>query len=463
MSENTQNLPVVALVGRPNVGKSTLFNRLTRSWQAIVEDRPGITRDRLLAKARIGDHDVTLMDTGGLELTPQDLVEKKMSEQAWRGIESADLIVFLFDGRAGLTAMDEEWVRRLRKINTPKIFVVNKLDEHAQEHKMADFFGLGLDPLVGISAEHERGFAELYNQISGNLQIIQPVTVEKPAPLPFETDDVEEGELSDDRPEPPFKMAIIGRPNVGKSTLLNAFLQDERSITDDTPGTTRDPIDVIIPFGDKSYHIIDTAGIRKRAKSRERVEKFSIVKSRAVIEEADVVLLLIDGHEGPTVQDAHVAGLAFEKAKALIMIINKWDAGKEKWTREYLEERLELKMNFLSQVPMLYVSAKTGKNIERIFPLVERMRDQLERRISTSALNKAFEHIITHHPLPVYKGQQIKMFYATQGGTRPPTFLVFCNYPKQVHFSYKRYLINALKEIFEFSDVPVRVVFKSRK
>lgn len=453
-------MPTIVLVGRPNVGKSTLFNRLCRKWASIVEDRPGITRDRIHGKAIIGGHEIEVVDTGGLEQGGASVVEKKMSHQAYDALGAADLVLFVLDGRQGVHPMDSEWIRKVRKMKCPKLFLVNKLDGSNLDDNIEQFHELGVNPMIPISAEKERNFSSLYEQILIALKLEdQTQNVEKQELYEEELDKSGEGELKVE----PFKIAIAGRPNVGKSTLLNAFLGEERCITDNNPGTTRDPIHTDFEFDGNQYKLIDTAGIRKRAKTVERVEKFSVVQSLKVIEAADVVLLLMDGTEGPTEQDAHVAGHAFEKSKAIILLVNKWDEGSKIFEREQFVHKMELKVNFLQHCPLLFVSAKTKKNLGKIFDTIEQIRAQYERKIKTSDLNKAFEHIVEHHPLPTYKGQTIKMYYATQVSTKPPTFVVFCNYPKQVHFTYRRYVTNALREMFKLENVPVRVIFKARK
>lgn len=445
MTLEPNRIPLIVIAGRPNVGKSTLFNRLTGRWSSIVEDQPGITRDRLYGEFQIFDQKFRIMDTGGLSLKPQNDLEQKMSEQARLGIEEADLILFLLDGRSGLLPEDEEWMRQFRKIKKPKIFLVNKLDTPKLDGQLQDFYKLGVSPLVPISTETQRNFSGLNEAIVNHFK-----TVGYQAP--------EEAVLNDDD----FSIAIIGRPNVGKSTLLNALLHQNRSIVDDAPGTTRDAIHTYLKREDKSYCIIDTAGIRKRAKSTERVEIFSIMQARQVIDRANLVLLVIDGSLGPANQDAVVAGYAFQKQKALIIIVNKWDEGSKKMAREDIENQLELRMSYLSYCPRLYISAKTGKNVDKIFTAIETLRTQYETEIKTSELNKAFQYIVDHHPLPVHQGKSIKMFYITQVGNKPPSFAIFCSYPEKVHFSYKRYLLNALKEIFKLDQTPLRLLFKKR-
>ncbi|MBU0505406.1 MAG: ribosome biogenesis GTPase Der [bacterium] len=505
----TQNIPLIAIIGRPNVGKSTLFNRLSQRWNSIVEGRPGITRDRLIAEMEIEGHACMIMDTGGLQVEAKTRLERKMSEQALKGVEDADVIIFVFDGRDGVTPMDQEWVKRFRKVKKPKIFVVNKLDDPTLDDQAHEFYSLGIGPIVPLSTETQRNFTELYDEIAKSIapmvsppeEKVKELGVKERSPsrramkrLAKDEKELEEGsqdlrvagalDISSKEPEcqstkdeeqgnvekvelaggqRQFRVAIIGRPNVGKSTLLNTILNEERCIVDDVPGTTRDPIDSLVVHNDIEYRFVDTAGIRKRARTTERVDKFSVVASLKHIENSDLVLLLLDSQTGPTEQDAHVAGYAFEKDRAIIVLANKWDEGQKLFTKEEFEHRLELKMNYLNYCPVLYISAKTGKNVTKIFEVIEALRKQYEIKITTGALNRAFENIISNHPLPIYKGQEIKMYYATQVKSSPPSFVVFCNYPKQVHFSYERYLINSLRKVFKLQEVPVRVIFKGRK
>jgi GTP-binding protein len=484
-----ENAPLIAIVGRPNVGKSTLFNRLTRQWKSIVEDREGITRDRIYNNTYLFGYPFRVMDTGGLRLKTENTLEDKMSKQAEAGIREAQIILFVMDGRAGITPLDEDWVRKLRKLKKPVFFLVNKMDNEKVEKKLAyQFEALGVKDLFFISSEKQRSLVELAQEVITHFDL--PITKAHQSVLknphkrhlmiarrlppdfkvlhegPKEWDDAEAQDseaLPEDKPEKPLKISIIGRPNVGKSTLFNALINEQRSIADNTPGTTRDPIDTTIEFDGNSYCFIDTAGIRRQGKTHERVEKFSIVAALKKVDESDVVLLVLDAEQGPTDQDAHVAGYAFEKDKTLIIVNNKWDLGKEKWTREDVEGRMELKMNFLNFCPMLYLSALTGKNVDKVFKALQGVKRQLDTRISTSALNKAFEHMVEHHPLPTYKGREIKMFYATQAATRPPAFLIFCTEPAHVHETYKRYLKNGLRELLETPEIPIKLIFKKRK
>jgi GTP-binding protein len=438
---DSQDMPTIAIVGRPNVGKSTLFNRLTGKWKSIVEDLPGITRDRLYGIYTVFGRQFRLMDTGGLTLDEAGPLERKMAAQAMKGIESADLIIFIMDGRAGLNPLDLEWIKRLRKVQTPKIFLVNKLDDPTLDGHLNDFLELGLDPLLPISAESQRNFSGLSDAV---LKVFP----------------IQEKETHEEEGDKLFGIAIAGRPNVGKSTLLNSLLNDERSLVHDAPGTTRDPVDTLLTYNGETLRLVDTAGIRKRAKTTERVEKFSVMASLKVIDRADLVLLVIDGELGPSDQDAVVAGYAFKSHKAIIIIVNKWDIGADKFTREKFEERMEIKMNYLTFCPILYVSAKTKKNLDKIMETVLQVRSQYETEVKTSELNRAFASIIDHHALPVYKNKDIKMKYVTQVGNKPPHFSVFCSEPKHVHFTYKRYLINALRDIFKLPNIPIKLTFR---
>ncbi len=479
------HLPTVVLVGRPNVGKSTLFNRLVKKKKAIVEDLPGITRDRIEGVWTIGVSHVRLVDCGGLQLNPQTDLEKKMVAQAFKGMETADILLVVIDAKAGITPQDQEWIGKIRKIGKPLIFALNKIDVDQHEYEVEEGLINKLKPAVFISAEHNRGIVDLTEIIASKLNIdaqalpeleVEPQEetqvesiVAHDDEFDAENDEIqEEGDdenlVLDETPLALLSVALIGRPNVGKSSLLNALLNEERCLVDNSPGTTRDPVDSYLEYNEKMYRFIDTAGIRKRAKSTSRVEKVSIIMSLRVIEDADIMLLLVDGNEGPTDQDAHVAGEAFEKGKAIVIIVNKWDEGSKKYTREEFMAMLEFKMSYLQHCPVLFVSAKTGKNTDKIFEAIEGIRTQFDRVVKTSELNKAFSHIVNHHSLPVYRGHNIRMLYATQVSRKPPTFMVFCNYPQNVHFTYKRYLINSLREIFSYHHVPVRVVFKeSRK
>lgn len=485
----SEHVPLIAIVGRPNVGKSTLFNRLTKKWQSIVEDFPGITRDRLTARFEAFGHKLELMDTGGLNFAPKSAVEKKMSAQAMIGVNEANLIVFVMDGREGLNPADRDWADKIRRLGKPTLFIINKIDSEKLEPQKADFYELGVD-VFDISAEKQRHLVELTQLMIQKLDLKQETSFDSMLKNPHkrgkvfgkrgktnkiipedESDEVAPLDLSEDTTtrqsesilDRPLNVAIIGRPNVGKSTLLNAILGEERCVVDDVPGTTRDSIHTYVTIDGKDYCLIDTAGIRKRARTTSRVEKFSVMSALATIDQADMVLFLIDGKEGPTDQDAHVAGYAFEKQKAMLVLVNKWDEGHHKYTLDQFKDRLEFKMNYLKNCPVLYISAKTKKNLPKIFTALEGVRDQYFKQVKTGELNTAFAEIIDHHPLPSFNGRDIRMKYTTQVGVAPPSFVVFCSDPEHVHFSYKRYLTNALRQYFELPHVPIRLIFKNKK
>ncbi len=434
-------LPLIAVVGRPNVGKSTLYNRMAGGRPALVRDEAGTTRDRSYSPAEWDSFEFMMMDTGGVTFDPKHSIEKKTSEQAMLGVEEADLLWFVFDGRLELGAEDKEWLEWSRRIDKPKIYVANKVDRAQDERLPASFYETGISKWVYVSAETGRNVGELLD-----LSVLSL--------FPDRTQEKKELDKAD------FSISLIGRPNAGKSTLLNRLLGEERSVVDSTPGTTRDAVDSILNVDDQKLCFIDTAGIRRKGKTNQVLEKFSIIRSIQAIERSDCVCLLLDGEEGVAEQDAHVAGEAFKRHKALIVIVNKWDIGALKWTREEFQDQVSRKLRFIDNAPILYMSAKTGSHTEELIPLITRVRAQYEKRVPTHALNEDFEKIIGSHPLPVYGGRDIKIFYATQAGTKPPTFVVFANQPSKIHFSYERYLINSLKKKYGFNDVPLKIIFK---
>lgn len=456
--------PTVCLIGRPNVGKSSLFNRLTQTRQALVQGKPGSTRDRNEGVVSWDGYEFILVDAAGVELDTADNLQKKMTANALKGAESADLVLLMVDGRSGLTSVDREWIERLRKLKQHKFYVVNKIDNKNEEAGLNDFYELGLDPVIGVSAQAGRGIGALLDGIIEFLKsknLIEKVVHEEEE---SEEDFEEEIELAEEISSAPHvsKIALIGKPNAGKSSLLNRLSGEERVLVDEKAGTTRDPIHTFLTVEGKEFQIIDTAGIRKRGQVSEAIEKFSIVKALEVIDEADIVMMVIDGHAGISEQDAHVAGEAFKKQKAIILLINKSDMFETDEDKEALMRELGRKLHFLAEVPVLHVSAKTGKGVKQIWPLILEVKDEYDRRIGTGELNKAFEKIVDKHPLPVFRGKNIKIFYTTQIATRPPTFVVFSNEPKHIHFSYERYLINGLKAAFNFGRVPLRIIFRKR-
>jgi len=434
--------PLVAIVGRPNVGKSTLFNRILGERRAIVEDIPGVTRDRNYAEVTRYDRPFTLIDTGGFEPISEDRLLIQMREQSQLAIEEADLILFVMDGREGVTPSDAEVIKMLRRVEKPVLYIVNKIDGDKQEDLVAEFYETGAEQLYSLSAEHGRGIRELMDQILEYLP---------PGP---ESVDVE-GET---------RIAIIGRPNVGKSSLVNKLLGKERVVANPMAGTTRDSIDSVFNFNKKRYVLIDTAGIRRKGKVSQKLEKFSVVQALKAMERAHVVLAVVDAEQGISEQDLTVAGYAFEKGRAVLLVVNKWDLVEKDGTTmgSYVKD-LRHRFKFLGEVPILFVSALTGQRVAKIMAEVEAVADEFNRKVSTSALNKVLQDAVEAHPPAMFQGKRLKFFYITQTAVRPPTFIIFVNKSEGVHFSYQRYLNNKIRDAFGFVGVPFRVQYRDRE
>ncbi len=433
-------LPVVAIVGRPNVGKSTLFNRIIGQRKAIVEDFAGVTRDRNYAEVSRYSKPFLLIDTGGFEPASTDRLLTQMREQSQLAIEEADIVILLMDVRDGLTPSDIEVAQMLRKVQKPVFFVVNKVDGDKQENDVPDFYSLGVERIYSLSSAHGRGVGELIDDM---LELMPQV--EQPEA---------EGEV---------RMAIIGRPNVGKSSLVNRLLGFERVVANPTAGTTRDSVDTPFDYKGQRYVLIDTAGIRRKGKVSQTLEKYSAIQALKAMDRAHVVLMIIDAEEGVTDQDLSVAGYAYERGRALILVVNKWDLP-EKDThsmKRYIEE-VRRRFKYLPFAPVLFVSALTGQRIDKIMPCVSRVFGEFNRKITTSALNSILAETVVRHPPPLAKGRRIKLFYATQTTVRPPTFTIFTNSPEDIHFSYERYLQNSLREAFGYEGVPIRLKFRGR-
>lgn len=443
LQDGQVSFPTVAIVGRPNVGKSTLFNRLVGRRAAIVDDTPGVTRDRLYGIADWRGKVFSVIDTGGFAPDMVEGIWKEMRQQVEVAIEEADVILFLMDGNDGLTHTDMEIADYLRKKATrPVLYIVNKIDSAKRESAVADFWKLGADKLFMVSAEHGRGVDEMLDCLYDLL----PASVEYPA--------VEDA----------VSVAVVGRPNVGKSTLINRLLGEERLLTHDIPGTTRDAVDTILTREGKTYRFIDTAGIRKKSKTTHRIEKFSVIKALQAIDRSNIVILMIDAVEGPTDQDARVAGYALERGKASLIALNKWDlVEKETGTFEEMVKRVKEKLYHIEYSPVVSISAKTGQRVSRIFELIDEVNEQHSRRIPTAELNKAFESALARHKPPVVKNKTLKFYYASQIGTKPPRIAVVTNYPDSVPPAYERYLINQLRETFSFVGTPIRLSFRARK
>jgi len=430
---------IVAIIGRQNVGKSTLLNRMVGKRLAIVEDLPGTTRDRILANVSWQGTEFAVVDTGGLELKPQSTIAQGVKEQVETAITEADIIIFLVDIRDGIVPSDLEIADMLRQVSKPLILVANKADNAKLETEAVEFYELGLGEPLAISAYHGRGTTELLDRIVSLL----------PTPTLVEA----EPEI--------MKVAIIGRQNVGKSTLLNALLGEERAIVDDIPGTTRDAIDTIFDFDGQSVLLIDTAGIRRRGRLGVGVERYSVIRALRAIERADIVLLILDATELVTAQDMHIAGYIQQAAKGIVLVVNKWDLVVNKNTTEY-NRYIRSQLKFMPYAPVLYISAKLGQGVSKIMPQVCQVYQERLKRLSTTMVNSVVQQAVAAHTLPRIGSKQLKILYATQAEVNPPTFVFFVNDAKLLHFSYQRYLENKLRQSFGFAGTPLRLVFKTR-
>lgn len=434
--------PLIAIVGRPNVGKSTLFNKIVGRRIAIVEDTPGVTRDRIYADGEWLNYHFTLIDTGGIEPESEDIIAKQMRRQAELAIETAHVIVFIVDGRAGLTSADEEVAEMLRRSKKPVVLVVNKLDHPKFEDEIYDFYALGIGTPIGISAEQGLGLGDMLDEVVAFFPRI-------------------EEEAAEENPS----IAIVGRPNVGKSSLVNALLGQERTIVSDIPGTTRDAIDTPFVWNEKEYTLIDTAGIRrKRSVEDETVERYSVIRSLAAIRRCDIALIVIDAERGLSEQDVKIAGYVHEEGKASVVIVNKWDLiEKDTYTADKFKKDMLVDLAFMSYVPMLFISAKTGQRVNKVMELAEYALAQNSMRISTGKLNGVVNEAITMNEPPVSSGRRLRIYYTTQVGVKPPTFVVFVNEPDLMHFSYKRYLENFIRKSFELKATPLRIIIRKRE
>ncbi|RLB07205.1 MAG: ribosome biogenesis GTPase Der [Deltaproteobacteria bacterium] len=432
--------PLVAIVGRPNVGKSTLFNRLVGFRKAIVEALPGVTRDLNYADVDRFEKPFTLVDTGGFEPVAQEGLVAQMAEQCRLAVEEADLIIFLLDGKEGLVPSDKDIARILRRQDKEVLFVVNKIDGPKHEGRIYEFYGLGVDVLYPISAQHNYGIDRLINAI---IELL-------PSPPPEE-------EAAD-----AVRIAVVGRPNVGKSCLINRILGYERVIVHEAPGTTRDAIDTAFRVGDKRYIFVDTAGIRRKSRISLRLEKYCVVEAIKSIDRADVALLILDAQEGVTEQDARIGGLMHNRGKGGIIVVNKWDLmGKGADASSYAE-RVKERLKFLDYAPLLFTSAVTGEGVSQILGVIDEVIAQRDKRIPTPPLNRWLQEVTQSHHPPLFRRKRVKLSYITQVSTRPPTFVIFANYPMGVHFSYRRYLSNRLREDFGFGGNPIRLIFKQK-
>jgi GTP-binding protein len=434
--------PVVAIVGRPNVGKSTFFNYLTGRRISIIEDTPGVTRDRIYSESEWRGRKFTIVDTGGLEPFTGDYIKQQIVRQAIVAMETADVIIFLLDIKTGLTAADYEVATLLRKAEKPVIVAVNKVDQVGEMPPEAyEFYNLGMGEIYTISSIHGLGIGELLDAVYEH--------------FPKDINDEDEDDI--------IKVAVIGKPNVGKSSLINNILGEERVIVSDIPGTTRDAIDTPVERNEKKYSFIDTAGIRRKSRIEENIERYSVIRSWTAVDRSDVCIILIDAQDNVTEQDTKIAGYAHEQGKACIIAINKWDLiEKETGTLENYRKTVRQKLEFMDYAPIVFISAKTGKRVERLFELIDYVYDQASFRLQTGMLNDVLNEAMAMVQPPSDKGKRLKIYYMTQTGIKPPTFILFVNDRELMHFSYERYLINTLRSNFGFEGTPIRFIIRER-
>ena len=437
--------PVLAIVGRPNVGKSTLFNKLLGERKAIVDDSPGVTRDRNYGEAEWAGRKFQLIDTGGLDTDAEGGLEESIQKQSRLALREADVILFLFDGKGGLNPLDREAVGLLRKEDKPVLFAVNKIDSRQRADNLYEFYALGIDPLFSISAEHGLGISDLMDEVVQQF------------PNTEESDEKTEEKA-------PLRISVVGRPNVGKSTLINRLLGFERSVVDSTPGTTRDALDTPFKLEGEPCLLVDTAGIRRKARINDRLERFSVSHSLRSVDRGDLVIHILDGVEGVTDQDAQILSYACQRGKALLLAVNKWDVvSKNGADVESYREEVYHQLSFLDFVPVTFISASTGYGVRRMLETASGVLRAFGKKVSTSAMNQALQRIVRAHAAPLSQGKPVKFYYGTQTGTRPPTFTLFVNTPQAVPESYQRYLIHQLREHLALEYVPIRLVLRARR
>jgi len=431
---------VVAIVGRPNVGKSTIFNRLVGERISIVEDIPGVTRDRIYSQAEWLNTKFDLIDTGGIEIGDEPLLIQ-MRQQAEIAIDEADVIVFIVNAKEGITAADEEVAKLLFKSNKPIVLAVNKVDNPEMRDEIYEYYSLGFGEPFPISGAHGLGLGDLLDEVVGHFPEL----------------------IQEEKDEDTIYFSLIGRPNVGKSSLVNALLNEERVIVSDIEGTTRDAIDTKLHKDDQDYVIIDTAGMRKRGKVYESTEKYSVLRALRAIERSDVVLVLIDADTGIREQDKKIAGYAHDAGRGIVIVVNKWDTVEtdEKTMKEY-EEKIRAHFQFLDYAPVVFLSAKTKKRLHTLLPMVKIASENHSKRIPTNVLNDVIMDAIAMNPTPTVKGQRLKVLYATQVAVKPPAFVIFVNDPELMHFSYKRFLENKIRDAFEFDGTPIKIIARKR-
>ena len=434
--------PIVAMVGRPNVGKSTLFNKLAGKRISIAQDTPGVTRDRVYAESEWLNRKFTMIDTGGIEPESSDIIVKQMRRQAQIAIEMADVIVFVVDGKEGLTAADQEVAQMLRKSKKPVVLVVNKIDRLALEENSYEFYNLGIGDPITISASQGLGLGDMLDEVVKYFN------------------DPSEDEEDDEY----IRIAMIGKPNVGKSSLINRLLGEERVIVSNVPGTTRDSIDSYLETEDGKFILVDTAGLRRKSKVKEEIERYSVIRTYAAIEKADVAILVIDAEQGITEQDEKIIGYAHEMNKAIMVVVNKWDLiEKDDKTLSNYQKDLQQKLKFMPYAKYLFISALTGQRVHKILSTAKYCYDNYSKRVSTGLLNDVISKAVLMKEPPVVALKRLKIYYATQVATKPPKFVFFVNDPNLLHFSYGRYLENQLRESFDFDGTGIEIEYRARK
>jgi ribosome-associated GTPase engA len=433
-------IPYVAIVGRPNVGKSSLFNSLVGKQVSIVENIPGVTRDRVYADCDWCGNKFTLIDTGGLELKSEDIMWQNIKEQVELAIGVAQCIIYVVDGKTGLTTDDEHIGSYLRKCKVPVVLAVNKIDNIEQDNSY-DFYTLGFGTPIAVSASQGKGLGELLDEVILRIK-----------------------KTEDDFSDPGLKIALVGKPNAGKSSIVNKLLKEDKLIVSDIAGTTRDAIDSKLTINNKEYTLIDTAGMRKKKQINVDLEKYSVSRSLLAIKRADVICIVVDGTEGLTDQDVKIIGHVFNEGKPFLIIINKWDLKvKETDTSKKIEDEIKEKIKFMTEIKTLFISAKTGQRVDKIIPLCEKLNENANRRVKTGLLNEViFDSTRINEP-PMKNGKKLKIFYSSQVATVPPTFVIKVNDPELVHFSYERYLENVLRKNFEFEGTPIKIYFRKNK
>jgi GTP-binding protein len=435
-------LPVVAIVGRPNVGKSTLYNRLVGGRLAIVDSQAGLTRDRLYGRADWGGREFVVVDTAGLDSQARGEIEENTRRGTLTAIEEADVVVFLVDVRTGMTAVDHEVADMLRKGRRPVVLAANKAESQKDPGFLHEMFALGFGEPFAISAQQGTNVGDMLDTVIERL----------PPPVEAEVE-----------ADPPTSVTILGRPNVGKSSLLNAMLGDERSLVAAIAGTTRDPVDTEMVLHERRIRLIDTAGIRRKGVTKGGVEHYSILRGLRALERADVVVLVIDASEGVLAQDQHIAGYAVDAGKGVVIVVNKWDLlPAEERDDKFWRQKIDRSFQFLPGAPVVYASAKSGRRVEDILPAAMAVADARTQRVPTGEMNRLLRDALMSHPPPMHRGKQPKVMYAAQGKERTPTFVFFVNDPELLHFSYKRYLENRIREAYGFAGVPVRTIFRKR-